>query len=1422
MNKPVVLLAFANAFSGAQTYLRALPEEMNRLRKILEKAADDGLCELVLLPNATLDDLVEVFQKKKYRNRISVFHYGGHADSYELLLEATGMETRSAHAGGLLPLIAGQQDLRLVFLNGCFSARQATELLGLGVPAVIGTVKAVNDNLATNLAAAFYSALAEGAGLELAWKEATLKMQAEKGPDDLPSYYQSPDASRGINLQPVADRFPWDIQYREGAEEVRQWNLPQAASNPYFGLPPIPAGYGLPEEPFQFLRAYSPREAKVFFGRGKEVRAICQRLANPLSAPLLLLHGQSGVGKSSLLHAGVAPRLETDFQLIFLRREADKGLRTQLQEALGIRPLSPGPIPTTSPLVRSLKESQKQLEQQRPHLPDDRREQVDRIIEDLQKHILDLKEPTPPLSAEIDIRERWRQLEKASGKKALIVILDQVEEIYTRPRSEEPAELENLIQDLQALFGDLNQRPAGKLVLSYRKEFNAEISKTIRGAELHHEQLFIERLDQTGLEEVVNGLASTPELQHKYRLDIEPGLSGAIADYLLSDVDTAVSPVLQIVLSLLWKQERDKERRQFRIEDFHTLRREGVLLKDFFDQQLTQLRKWEMKTGWDVERSGLVLDILQHHTTPHGTANSCSLDDLRQLYQHRERLLAPLLEQCKSLYLLSEIAPEKTSLAHDTLALLVQNEARVSDRPGQRASRILHAKMIDYLRSPQDTVIEPDDLRLVEAGVGGMRKWHLQEAELVGKSRRHRRKVRLIRTSALVFLLIAVVATGLFFRQLQVLDRKQQLSELTNESLYQNSEGNARIALAKITAALTLEPDDPNALQIRNDIYQNNEFYSLRIEAPGPVQAVAWNPLDSLLLAASGSEVLVFTFDGRLLRTIPHEDRVLSAQWTPDGKAVATGCADHLIRFWGLDGALLQSLAGHTNGVSALAFLPTDQSLFSADRSGCWIHWASDGKLLAKVQAHAQEITGLTCSFDGKYVATSSNDSTVQIRLAEGRLQKILPHGDRVFSVQFAPDDAEILTADRTARAQIWDVEGRKVQEFNGHGARVNQARFSAEGKYVFTCSDDRSAACWDRDGNLLKTYRGHGNYVNGLDLSPSADFLLTCGEDGAILRWPRQSKVAKTLGPQPNEITALFFSENGNRIFAASGDGELRSISRDNNRLRSTEGQAIYAYDLATGEVQRYEGHTGGIRCLVPGAGTDFFSGGKQGELIHWGPEGLLSQWKVDTGSVEALAFHPQSGLLSGGSDHQVVRWDQSGAGLTRYPHPDLVSGLAWSPDGLQFASACLDDTLRIWTPEGQVLWRAKGQGGTMEALAWSPDGQYIAVGEGGPQPVLSLYEVQGSLVFRVITRGINKTGGRAVTGVVFSPDSRFIACSNEGGAVEVYNLKGTLIQRIEESDQFSSRAIRFSPDGKWITMGSDDGKVRLIWPIDLFSSHK
>ena len=329
---PVIFCAFANDRLNEGRYLRNLVAEARAIESALDPAAD--ICEVVIRNNASLGDIVSTFQK--YRNRVAIFHYGGHASGLDLLLESASGEVELASAGGLASFLAQQQGLKLVVLNGCATSMQVENLLDAGSPAVVATSESIDDAVASAFAACLYQGLATGASIQVAYDEtvAAIKTRRDGRSRDLIIEEAS---SEEMPLMMSQSRWPWELYIRPGAEAAADWSIGQAANDPLFGLPKLPADIGYPLKPYRSLERFDRSGARAFFGRGHETRELFTKVTSKVTAPVILLFGQSGVGKSSILEAGLLPRLEAICQCKVIQRDSHQSLVESLLDAFDLR-----------------------------------------------------------------------------------------------------------------------------------------------------------------------------------------------------------------------------------------------------------------------------------------------------------------------------------------------------------------------------------------------------------------------------------------------------------------------------------------------------------------------------------------------------------------------------------------------------------------------------------------------------------------------------------------------------------------------------------------------------------------------------------------------------------------------------------------------------------------------------------------------------------------------------------------------------------------------------------------------------------------------------------------------------------------------------------------------------------------------------
>lgn len=747
--KPVIFLAFAN---DHQSYLYKLTEEQDGIRTALDKAEEKGLCEVVYETDTDVDKIFRVFDK--YQDRIAIFHYGGHAEDYTLLLKAADGSRQYANSDGLMNFLAAQKGLQLVFINGCSSKQQAEKLRSLGVPVVVGTSQPIDDAAATILSTQFYESLSTGRTIAQSWEAAAAKVKtrtnAAEGYRAVWPGHKSKDKPR--------IEFPWELYVRPGAETVTEWNLPRAARNPLFGLP-LPERYyaNLPPAPFLGLNYFQENDAALFFGRGAQIRSLRSHIDGV--HPIILFYGKSGVGKSSLLYAGLLPRIKDQFTVLYLRRDQALGLRGTLAKGLGTDLSAPDPIEEDPERQQKIIEL---LDQLKAALPEKA------IAADIAGIIKRLESPTLPGAELTNILQTWRSIEGREGK-PLIVILDQVEEHYTRPMegADGMDELINFLHAIHPLFSSDAKAIEGKLILSYRKEYHPEIRDTFQALKFPYAEVFLKRLDREGVVEAITGVTADANIQAKYRLEItsnsDDSLPDTLADDLLEDQDSPIAPVLQIILKKLWEsaREENEDEPRFSPEQYRQLKKTGISMGEFFEQQMALLAA-DMP---EAVQSGLALDLLKHHTSDLGTAGRCSREKLKEYYKKRMKTIDRLIDKCIEFSLLLRIDKNNTVLAHDILAPVVIREFNISDRPGQKAMRVLANRRSGWLDGKTGEILDEQDLNILEAGVKGRRHLNADEKRMLAASKKaQQQRLRQLQRLMLAGIVLITFVIYLLFR----------------------------------------------------------------------------------------------------------------------------------------------------------------------------------------------------------------------------------------------------------------------------------------------------------------------------------------------------------------------------------------------------------------------------------------------------------------------------------------------------------------------------------------------------------------------------------------------------------------------------------------------------------------------------------
>lgn len=283
-----------------------------------------------------------------------------------------------------------------------------------------------------------------------------------------------------------------------------------------------------------------------------------------------------------------------------------------------------------------------------------------------------------------------------------------------------------------------------------------------------------------------------------------------------------------------------------------------------------------------------------------------------------------------------------------------------------------------------------------------------------------------------------------------------------------------------------------------------------------------------------------------------------------------------------------------------------------------------------------------------------------------------------------------------------------------------------------------------------------------------------------------------RALQGHEGKVHAIQFSPVGKWLASASSDGTVK------------------VWDLKAGQERLTMGHQAPVHALAYRPdGRQLLSGGARGLIKTWNTHDgqLLARLEAHPAAVRAVAISPDGQhAWSLDEGHRLQR--QALPLANKSQHLDLgqqVHALAISPDGRYLA-------LGDWWGHVQVrdaatfepLFEVEAHGLQVNALAFSPDSRWLA--SGGADKRIHLWDVEAGSLLKALE------GHRlAVYDLAFSPDQRLLASGGRDRALKLWNLRqGVLAHQILHPQ--AVHAVDFSPNGKLVASGSRDGIVRVF----------
>lgn len=1099
----------------------------------------------------------------------------------------------------------------------------------------------------------------------------------------------------------------------------------------------------MPDTPYKGLMPYSDEDAPKFFGRGQERTIIS---ANLRASRLTLLYGASGVGKSSVLRAGVA----FNMRQVSERNLAERG--------------TPGFIVI--------------------YFANWRENPVVRLLSRVQESVAPfLKGQTPQSVSSADSLVQALQLYSERTNASLLIILDQFEEYFLyHPEAGSDGTFDEQ-------FARAVNRPdlRANFLISIREDALAKLDRFKgRIPDILGNYLRIDHLSLEAAREAIEkplkwyneqlgpdgGTVSIePELVEAVLEQVKTGKvvlgeggEGALRqDGQPASQDVRIeTPYLQLVMTRLWEEEQRS--RTLRLETLKRLGEAKQIVKTHLDKSMSALSADEQKAA---------ASIFNYLVTPSGTKIAQTLRDLASYANLPEAQLADLLE--------------KLSSKESRILRPVESP---TDRPDDPRYQIFHdvlsPAIVDW-RARYVKAAETQGQRLqlerAQAEAAQQKQHAEQQAEVARRMRR--RAVALGLLAALAF---AAFLYGLWQRSLRT---SHQLAAVAVNQLDTAPDLGVLLAMYAVDAAPV-----PEAIEALNRAEHALREELILAGHSDAVTTVAFSP-NGKLIASGSQDHTARIWDastGQLLRTLSADSlAVSSVSFSYDGTRLATAATSdsgHMLQVWNVATGEKLSEVSTPGWLVAAVCHPKELVIATAevtiDRQSVISIWDAHDAHAKPTEKHhwsvPDQVNGLAFSKEGGALATAGEDRIIRVWQVNTSKESLTlkGHTGRVMGVAFSPDGHYLASAGMDRRVRIWNAKGENLRTvLTGHTNTVFAVTYDQTGRLVSASADAR-VKVWDPlTGRELQNFAGHTGPVEGVAFSPDGKRVASASWDKTIRVWNAES--------HRDGIVEVVFSPSG---------GQLATGSRD---------KTVKLWDTTTGRelltLPPFDDEVSDVKFSRDGRFLAVASKGKNVGIWDVAAKSPLLNLAVGS-EVNGVFFSPDgSQVVTGDEEGRVMVWELKPGVLPRTVglHDKEVGGVAYSPDGTVVASASADGTARLWnTASGAVVHQLEGHKQLVNGVAFSPNGKMLATSS--IDTTVKLWGVASGVELRTLTGHTNM-----VSDVAFSPNGKSLATASWDRTARIWDV---VTGQEKQKFTFSSSllGIAFSSDGEHLAVAGEE----------------
>ena len=531
------------------------------------------------------------------------------------------------------------------------------------------------------------------------------------------------------------------------------------------------------------------------------------------------------------------------------------------------------------------------------------------------------------------------------------------------------------------------------------------------------------------------------------------------------------------------------------------------------------------------------------------------------------------------------------------------------------------------------------------------------------------------------------------------------------------------------------------------------------------------------------------------------ETPITVLKWSDDGKFLAAGGADAVIRIVANDGKVRHELHGHTQLIRQIVWHPDLTQIASCGDDGSLCIWSVEtGEQLA-----SQEM--------------------------EGRLLDLTWQEERIIAILL-----EGAGSNRKAFSLIWDpVTAAIIEKIDLHTRLLESAVLHPNGHLVAVDEYERSLTIRDtaNGDEIVAIGQSETKVDHAVWLKGDSQLLYADQSKFEISSWNPQDAPIEPISVPNKAIGGIAVHQKLGYIAFVSGDKEVMIHSMDDESPRA--------------HVLR--GHLSPIGAIAFHPKNSLIAtGSSDGQLKIWNAKSesdnrvgsAVIRWSPD--GLQYVSRLSEQLIIGNRDDEKHVRLDG---------HRDAIFDVCWSPDATKVASMCYQGEIRVWDVKQQRTIRtirtSISRSGMRwpRLMTWSPDSQRLAFGH--TDQVIRIIDVSDGSVLHEINASCERLNalswntaepfiaagssdghlrwwntdsgilenelniGDGVVDVNWSPNGTDLVFACSAGVV-VMNIHDRKNWRLLRGHTTYVHTVDWSPDGTRLASGDQNGSVR-IW---------